>query len=69
MIQSTIVALFVGLWTLALIGIGAEPTPWITVRSGQNYHELTYRSRARRWRYLSAWGNGQTYRSIELLSV
>lgn len=69
MLQSAIVALFVSLWTIALIGIGAQPNPWLTVQRGGNYHALTYRSRSRRLRYTSAWGNGQTYRSIELLTV
>lgn len=69
MLQSVVIALFIGLWTLALIGLGAEPNPWISVKSGQNWREWCYRSRSRRIRYLSAAGNGQRYRSIELLSM
>ena len=69
MMQSAVIALMLTLWTLTLIGLGAEPTPWLSMRSGRNWHELTWRGRTRRIRYLSAQGNGSRYRSIEILSI
>lgn len=67
--QSLTIALIVSLWTLILIGCGAEPNPWLSVRRTHNYHELTYRSRSRRLRYTAAWGSNQRYRSLEVLSL
>ena len=69
MLQSTVIALVVVLWTLTLIGLGAEPTPWLSVRRGTSWHELTWRGRTRRIRYLAAWRGDSRYRSVEFLSV
>ena len=69
MMQSAVIALCLTLWTLALIGLGAEPTPWLSMRSGRNWHELTWRGRTRRVRYLSAWRGDSRYRSVEILSI
>jgi len=69
MLQSAVIALCLTLWTLALIGLGAEPTPWLSIRSGESWHELTWRGRTRRVRYLSAWRGDGRYRSVEFLTV
>lgn len=69
MLQSTVIALMLTIWTLALIGCGAEPTPWLAVRRGNAWHELTWRGRGRRVRYTCAWRGGSCYRSLEMLSV
>lgn len=69
MLQSTVIALCVCLWTIALIASGAEPTPWLSVRHGRNWHELTWRGRARRVRYTAAWCDDSRYRSLEVLTV
>ena len=69
MLQSAVIALMLTIWTLTLIGLGAEPTPWLSVRSGTCWHELTWRGRARRVRYTAAWRGDSRYRSVEFLSV
>lgn len=69
MLQSTVIALMIAVWTIALIGLGAEPTPWLSVRSGHNWHELTWRGRVRRVRYTAAWRGDSRYRSLEVLSI
>ena len=69
MLQSTVIALCICLWTIALIGLGAEPTPWLSVRSGHCWHELTWRGSHRRVRYTAAWRGDSRYRSIEFLTV
>lgn len=69
MLQSTVVALVVALWTIALIGLGAEPTPWLAVRSGDQWHMLEWRGRVRRVRYTASWRNNGCYRSFEVLSI
>ncbi len=69
MLQSTVIALVVMFWTLALIGLGAEPTPWLSVRRGACWHELTWRGRARRIRYTAAWRGDSRYHSLEVLSI
>jgi hypothetical protein len=69
MLQSTVTALCICIWTIALIGLGAEPTPWLAVRRGAAWHELTWRGRGKRVRYVCAWRGDSRYRSIEWLSV
>jgi len=69
MLQSTVIALILAVWTIALIGLGAQPTPWLAVRRGTCWHELTWRGRAQRVRYTAAWSGDSRYRSLEVLSV
>jgi len=69
MLQSTVIALVIVLWTIALIGLGAEPTPWLSVRRGNAWHELTWRGRGKRVRYTCAWRGDSRYRSLEVLSI
>jgi len=69
MLQSTVIALVIVFWTIALIGLGAEPTPWLAVRRGNAWHELTCRALPRHVRYTAAWSGDSRYRSLEVLSV